>query len=121
MKCPDNNFISRSLVFYFSNDFYWGIGLLMRWFGSKTRPSNQQSKINDNSEEGNPWFLTMVLKQSKCIFLLFLVSSENNLKAERPNIMIILTDDMVSQILGALVEKTPKPRSCYEGLRFTEL
>ena len=50
----DNNFISRSFRFFiFLMIFIGGIGLLMRWFGSKTRPSNQlRNEFNDNSEEG---------------------------------------------------------------------
>ena len=53
----------------------------------------------------------------------FLVSSENNLKAERPNIMIILTDDMGFSDLGCFGGEIDTPnldQLAAEGLRFTE-
>ena len=115
------------LGFYFSNDFYWGIGLLMRWLVQKTRPSNQlRNEINDNSEGGviHGFLHNEFLKQSKMYFSnYFLVSSENNLKAERPNIMIILTDDMGFSDLGCFGGEIDTPnldQLAAEGLRFTE-
>ena len=64
------------------------------------------------------------LNSLKCIFLIiFLVSSDNNLKAERPNIMIILTDDMGFSDLGCFGGEIDTPnldQLAAEGLRFTE-
>ena len=64
------------------------------------------------------------LNSLKCIFLIiFLISSENNLKAERPNIMIILTDDMGFSDLGCFGGEIDTPnldQLAADGLRFTE-
>ena len=55
--------------------------------------------------------------------ILFLALANNNLKAERPNIMIILTDDMGFSDLGCFggeIETPNLDRLAANGLRFTE-
>ena len=55
--------------------------------------------------------------------ILFLALANNNLKAERPNIMIILTDDMGFSDLGCFggeIETPNLDRLAFNGLRFTE-
>ena len=56
-------------------------------------------------------------------FILILAWANNNLKAERPNIIIILTDDMGFSDLGCFggeIETPNLDRLAANGLRFTE-